>query len=387
MPGHTRHISTHHITKNERRTLIVASVAALACVVVLGAMAAAWASLPHQLTLTVDGATVHIPSGSSVGDLTRMGYLQSARGDILSVKGGVALANAGGEPTLIRNGRLASSAQPLYDGDVVVSNRGADVRERTVIATAAIPAETRYVGTGSIMTVSRSGSPGVLRTVKGELSGSVVETQVVVPPRSSIVVRHQPRPGKKIVALTFDDGPWPISTLAIVRTLQQYDVPATFFMVGTSAARRPGIARKVAESGMVVGSHSLSHKQLPRMPARVVRREVDFGTKRIGKITNTNPRWFRSPYGMTNPAVLREVRAEKLKLAGWNVDSRDWQRPGVKRIVRNVVSATRPGSIILMHDGGGDRSQTVRALPFIIRQLKARGYTFVTLDQMVAASR
>ncbi len=97
MPGHTRHLTAQRMTTKERRTLLVASVVALACVIVLGAIAAAWAALPHQVTLTIDGKPVHIPGGSSVGDVARLGYLNSARGDILSVAGGVALAGKGGE--------------------------------------------------------------------------------------------------------------------------------------------------------------------------------------------------------------------------------------------------------------------------------------------------
>ncbi len=276
---------------------------------------------------------------------------------------------------------------PLYDGDVLVSVRGADVMERTVVATSAIPSTTRYIGQGPIMSVTREGSPGIRRIVKGQYSGSVVESSVVVPPRTAVVVRKQPRTSKKIVALTFDDGPWPITTLQIVSILKREQVPATFFMVGATATKRSAIAKKVADAGMLVGSHSFSHKRLNKLPSRAVRREVLLGSRRVARATGTDQRWFRSPYGLTDTDVLREVRQDHLRVAGWTVDSLDWKRPGTRKIVKNVVYASRPGSIILMHDGGGNRTQTVSALPYIIKQLKRRGYTFVTLDELAASSR
>lgn len=367
--------------------MLFAGAVALASLMVLGAIAAAWAALPHQLTLTADGRVVHLPSGGSVGDLIESGYIKATRGDILSVGGGVASVGKGGEPTVLRNGKLVALGQPLYDGDVIVSTRGADVMETTVTATAEIPAGTRYIGTGPLMTVSTPGMTGVARVVKGAISGSVIWSDVVVPARASVIVRRTPHPRTKIVALTFDDGPWPVSTMAIVRTLTAEKVPATFFMVATSATKRAGIAREVAKDGFLIGSHSFSHKALQKLPTKTVHREIFGGAERVANITHTKAKWFRSPYGLTDAAVLREVRADNLRIAGWTVDSRDWTRPGVVRIVQNVVNATRPGSIILMHDGGGNRAQSVRALPYIIHRLKKKGYSFVTLDELAAQSR
>ena len=158
-------------------------------------------------------------------------------------------------------------------------------------------------------------------------------------------------------------------------------------MVGVYATKRPVVARKVSAAGMLIGSHSFSHKALGKLPRLGVRREVMFGARRVAQITRTKAVWFRSPYGLTDSDVLREVRADNLRIAGWTVDSRDWARPGVRKIVRNVVYHTRPGSIILMHDGGGNRAQTIKALPYIIHALKKKGYTFVTLDELAARSR
>jgi len=386
-PGHTSSISSAHLSRAERRTLIIAAVSALACVLVLGLIAAAWAALPHQVTLNVDGQVVHIPSGSSVGDVVRFGYLKSGRGDVLSVSGGIAQAGKGGEPTVARNGKLTVPGQPVYDGDIITSTRGGDVRERAVESTSTIPYRTRYIGTGPIITVAKAGEAGVLRVVKGEYSGSVVESSVVVPAKASVIIRTTPRPGKKVVALTFDDGPWPVSTQRIVRTLQRYNVRATFFMVGGSATRRPAVARQVAAAGMLIGSHSFSHKELNALPRSAVNREVTLGAQRVGQATHQKQLWFRSPYGLTDGDVLKAARANKLRIVGWTIDSRDWTRPGTKAIVRNVVTRARPGSIILMHDGGGNRAQTAAALPFIIKQLEKRGYRFVTLDELAAMSR
>jgi peptidoglycan/xylan/chitin deacetylase (PgdA/CDA1 family) len=105
----------------------------------------------------------------------------------------------------------------------------------------------------------------------------------------------------------------------------------------------------------------------------------------IQKATGVKTTWFLPPYGAINQRVWAETRAFKLRVALWDVDTLDWTRPGVNKIVKTVNKQVRPGDIILMHDGGGDRSQTIKALPKVIQNLKKRGYTFVTLQELATA--
>ena len=187
------------------------------------------------------------------------------------------------------------------------------------------------------------------------------------------IVAHGSR-RRRVVALTFDDGPGPF-TWRIVRELQRMHVQATFFQVGRQVAAYPWAAGLVARS-FPVGDHTFSHAALPRLRCAAQLREVLWGPGARGGL-------FRPPYESFDRRTLGVLRLQRMLMVLWDVDSRDWTRPGVGRIVRNVVSAVRPGSIVLLHDGGGLRWQTVAALPAIVRQLRARGYRFVTVPRMM----
>jgi peptidoglycan-N-acetylglucosamine deacetylase len=178
--------------------------------------------------------------------------------------------------------------------------------------------------------------------------------------------RHRGR----VVALTFDDGPGPW-TWRIVRRLRRLGVPATFFEVGREVASHPWAARQVARS-FVVGDHTWDHVPMGQLRWA---QQLDQ--------TRARTALFRPPYESYDRQTLGVMRVERKLTVLWDVDSRDWTRPGVRRIVSNVVPHVRPGSIVLLHDGGGVRWQTWAALPTIVRQLRSRGYRFVTVPRMM----
>jgi peptidoglycan/xylan/chitin deacetylase (PgdA/CDA1 family) len=188
--------------------------------------------------------------------------------------------------------------------------------------------------------------------------------------------------GKRQVALTFDDGPGPY-TWQVVRVLRRMHVPATFFQVGRMIATFPRAAREV-ERSFPVGDHTFTHPMMSRLPQPAQRREVLAQAARLRAVEGAHfPVLFRPPYALFDRRTFRVLRGERMLMVLWDVDSVDWSRPGWQAIVGNVVSRTRPGSIVLMHDAGGDRSQTVAALPVIVRKLRARGFRFVTVPQMM----
>jgi peptidoglycan/xylan/chitin deacetylase (PgdA/CDA1 family) len=188
--------------------------------------------------------------------------------------------------------------------------------------------------------------------------------------------------GRREVALTFDDGPGPY-TWRVVRVLRRMHVPATFFQVGQMIAAFPQAARNV-ERSFPVGDHTLSHPQMSRLRWGVQLREVRAQAWRLRAVEGARfPVLFRPPYASFDRRTLGVLRRERMLMVLWDVDSRDWTRPGARAIVRNVVPRVRPGSIVLMHDAGGNRLQTVAALPFIVRRLRARGFRFVTVPQMM----
>ena len=184
--------------------------------------------------------------------------------------------------------------------------------------------------------------------------------------------------GPKVVALTIDDGPSPVYTPQILRILHRYGVTASFSMIGRNAAAFPGVAREVAAAGHMIVNHTWNHYNLGYMPAAGVWDEIAQATDAIHAATGERPGMFRAPYGVWPPAVFSYCAQAGLTPLAWSVDPRDWSRPGVRAIVRTIVSDTRTGSVILEHDGGGNRSQTVAALKIWLPRLLDAGYQFTT---------
>jgi peptidoglycan-N-acetylglucosamine deacetylase len=182
----------------------------------------------------------------------------------------------------------------------------------------------------------------------------------------------------KSIALTIDDGPDPVYTPQVLRLLRKYRVTATFSMIGLHVAAFPGLARDVAEAGHKIANHTWTHADLVGLPVHRVHDEVIRATDAIHAATGATPGLFRAPYGAWSPAVIRECERTRMIPLDWSVDPRDWSMPGVRAIVRNIMTNTRPGSIILEHDGGGNRSETVAALRIVLPRLLGEGYRFAT---------
>ncbi len=185
------------------------------------------------------------------------------------------------------------------------------------------------------------------------------------------------------VALTFDDGPNPPYTNQILAILQRYHIHATFFCVGEHVAAFPSIVRQEYYDGHIVGNHSYTHPYMPALSAPSVAWQLSTTSDIIQNTIGVRPLFFRPPYGAYNSAVLTHVNDYALDTTLWNDDPQDWSMPGVNAIENRVLQQVGNGSIILMHDGGGNRWQTVAALPIIISWLRSHGFRFVTMQQLV----
>jgi peptidoglycan/xylan/chitin deacetylase (PgdA/CDA1 family) len=186
------------------------------------------------------------------------------------------------------------------------------------------------------------------------------------------------RDGPKVVALTIDDGPSPVYTPQILRILHQYGITASFSMIGQNALTFPGVAREVVAAGHMIVNHTWNHYNLGYMSAVGVQDEIARATDAIHDVTGKRPSMFRAPYGVWPPAVFSYCAQAGLTPLAWSVDPRDWSRPGAGAITRGILADTRTGSIILEHDGGGNRSQTVAALKIWLPRLLDEGYQFTT---------
>ncbi|MDX6572334.1 MAG: peptidoglycan-N-acetylglucosamine deacetylase [Gaiellales bacterium] len=198
--------------------------------------------------------------------------------------------------------------------------------------------------------------------------------------RGRIVRRISPPRGKGRVALTFDDGPGPY-TPQVLAELRSLHVHATFFVIGRNAKQSQGMVEALRAAGMVIGNHSWSHPNFTKLSLgaqrRQIRRTQDLLEREIGQ----RPRFFRPPTWAWNRTTARAVAEEGMLGVLFSVDTRDWSKPGVTAIVRQALTA-RDGQIIALHDAGGDREQTVQALPLIVKGLRARGLEPVTIDEL-----
>jgi peptidoglycan/xylan/chitin deacetylase (PgdA/CDA1 family) len=189
------------------------------------------------------------------------------------------------------------------------------------------------------------------------------------------LVTHGPR-DRRVVALTFDDGPSDY-TPEFLDVLREKGAPGTFFEIGQEIAGRESTMRRILSEGDEIGNHTMHHTEFPGYSSIAPVSDL------IESATHFKPCLFRPPGGAADSAVIGAAAADDLQTITWDVDPTDWSNPGSNTVYSRVVEAVQPGSIILMHDGGGDRSGTLAALPGIIATLRARGYGFATLTNLL----
>jgi peptidoglycan/xylan/chitin deacetylase (PgdA/CDA1 family) len=184
------------------------------------------------------------------------------------------------------------------------------------------------------------------------------------------------------IALTFDDGPGPYSP-RLIATLRRLHVPATFFAVGQAMRYFHGATSAELRDRYVVGDHTQGHPFMARLAPAAQRDQIVTGAQSLHLYGVPWPQLYRPPYRSFNNVTIQILRQLKMLMVLWTVDSQDYRRPGVAAIVQQVLAGAKPGAIVLMHDGGGIRTQTIDAIPFIVRQLRRRHYRLVTVPRMM----
>ncbi|MFD8782202.1 polysaccharide deacetylase family protein [Kitasatospora sp. NPDC059599] len=282
-------------------------------------------------------------------------------------------------PAAAQPGTAAATIAPTPGSDGIPPAPGASSS-----AAPAAPAKPRTPGP------ARSSSPAAPATTPdappaaAPIAGSpVASTAPAGPaappehPRAGTVIGSTAS-GGRTVALTFDDGPGP-ATGQILDLLAQYHVKATFCEIGQNAAADPATVKRVLAAGHRLCDHSVHHPQpFAKLPHDKAAYEITAARDMIVQAGGPGTRvtWFRAPGGGFNADNEHITAGLGMSSLGWSVDPRDWSRPGVPAIVSTVQNQLRPGGVILMHDGGGDRSQTVAALKQLLPWLIAQGYTF-----------
>ncbi|MGC9525295.1 MAG: polysaccharide deacetylase family protein [Limnospira sp.] len=197
----------------------------------------------------------------------------------------------------------------------------------------------------------------------------------------AIVNRVYPRQGERVIALTFDDGPWP-DTEKVLEVLRRHGVRATFFFLGQNLPLYPEIARQVVTDGHAVGNHTWNHPY-HALDGATAALEINDTARHIAELTGTPLLIFRPPGGILDNGAADYARRKNYVVVMWSIDTQDYQQPPAATLADRVLTQAHPGAIVLMHDGGGNRSRTVEALATIIAGLKAQGYRFVTVPELL----
>lgn len=237
----------------------------------------------------------------------------------------------------------------------------------------------------------RSRRLGLYLALAGMVAGAVVTINAVRPDSNFYgpVVSYAGT-SQKVVALTFDDGPYPPYTGAILDILRTYQVPATFFVIGQNVDKYPELVRREVAEGHEVGNHTYHHYDLLKTGRQNIAREIDLASDAIARAAGVRVTLLRPPHGFRDPAVMEAAEARHLAVVEWSVMSRDWTNPGVEAIVMRTLARVHSGSVILLHDGDGvaqraSREQTVEATRLIIQALQQQGYKFVTVSELIRA--
>ena len=352
-------------------------VAVLLLLLVVAAAAGAaylWLLRDETISVRVRGIDEHVPKGETLAEAAARFELAPAAGDLLDIEGEI-LRVAAFPGKIVLNGRPAVRATELEAGDRIDAVAGRDRREpiqRLVIRVrGGRPPNPQF---------TLVWTPGKQVIERGRVSHKVVP----------LIFRPTGRRGaQRAVALTFDDGPSRY-TARVLAVLHRLHAAATFFVVGRLAERYPGLVRREVAARMTVGNHSYSHPYRPpfdlRRRGRILA-EIRRGAQAIDA-AGPSPTLFRPPGGTFSAYVLEAAAAYRERVVLWSVDPNDWRpRTTAAQIARRVLAAVRPGSIVLLHDGGGNRLATVRALRAIVKGIRRKGLRLVLIEPEARGSR
>ena len=255
--------------------------------------------------------------------------------------------------------------------------------------------EVAHYGKGELLKVTAAPTTGKRKIVYDAASGSIVDRQYIRYP-TPYEVEHWGNKNKRKIALTFDDGPDPEYTSQVLDILKQYQVPGTFFVIGMNAQNNLNLLHRIVDEGHELGSHTYTHPNISLASAEEVKLELNTTQRLFESHLGLRSLLFRPPYAVDiSPNTTEHIAPLALTsslgyyTAAMHIDPHDWSKPGVDKIVTDTIAQAinGKGNVVLLHDGGGDRSQTVAALPKMIRGLRDRGFELVTMSDLVDLDR
>ena len=342
------------------------------------------------INVTVNGTQYELRGAKNMEAAIKASGLPINPGDLISLNGNV-LEKSKGDPFFATINENVETADPnfgLHDGDVLTLTDGKDIVEEYDAVESSIPFGASIVGVGAIHKFE-GGTEGTLETRTGRVSGETVEKRVTDPQNATCTEYNLNTGANKVIAFTFDDGPSSDYTAAVLDILKQNDAKGTFFVIGQNVEEYPDLVAREAAEGHQVCTHSYDHADpvggtdIGLMSPEGQVDEIVHGMKTITDVIGGEAsRVVRMPGGNMNDGMVLNLYPYVDYEIGWNVDTADWTLPGAEAIYQEMISV-QPGDILLCHDGGGDRSQTVEALQRAVPYLKSKGFTFVTMDEIL----
>lgn len=388
------HASAQHTRRRKKSwPRIVAAVAIVLAVGFGGYFGINHLLYAGPITATVNGETMTLEGDErSVEGLLDHNIVSVTPGNYIAVDNSVMREGEGTRATaLINETEISDLKTHINEGDQVVVSNGTDVMEAyTDSEPTVIPAGYSKVGAWGALHVFLPGQDGEVVTRTGSESGKTVDQTTKEKIDERLVYYNANSNGEKVVALTFDDGPWGTTTDQILDILKENGAKATFYTIGQQIPEHADQIKRMAADGHEIATHTWDHADgsgkgvsLDLMSTDERKQEVEKGLAIIKETTGKDASiYFRAPGGNFGEATANDLKSLVDGEIGWNIDTEDWRRPGAEVIAARIKSV-QPGGIILMHDGGGDRSQTVAGLREGLAYLKSQGYKFVTISELI----
>lgn len=363
-------------------------IALLAIAVIVGG--GVWMWLNRTVYVSINGASAEVKIDSSLTDILSVTGASPKPGNLVSVGGNVLEEGGGTAFTAKVNGDELTEDEiasfRAKGNEAITFGDGTDVTESSHEEEREVQPKLERAGSvGAVTFVFQYGKAGKQKFTVGDISGETVEGEVVEPVQNVKLesVNIRPDNGRKVVALTFDDGPSKY-TQQYLDILSRYGARATFFCLGSQIPGNESLVQAIKNQGSQVASHTQNHEQLTLLDPDALRSEVTETFSAISSAGGGDTTVLRPPYGALDSSTWAASGGTFSASIIWNLDSLDWELPGVDTIVENSTLGVTNGSIILMHDGGGNRDQDVEALPRIIETLQDQGYELVTINELLS---
>ena len=366
---------------------------AIAGIVAAAAVAGGWFMWStRKVTIHVNDTPLACPAGAHLSDIVSLAQLSLNPGNFVAVDGST-LEEGKGEPFSVRIEDKDLSADEIKQyivqgGEYITFADGADRMEDYDVEIEETQPKLASTGEayGAVLYVAQWGKVGKTEIRHGKISGKTAKGDVIQEVQHCLIRKHNVKPDndEKLVAVTFDDGPSNF-TEKYLDILKQYGATTTFFNIGQNVDALRDLPPKVLEAGHHVAGHSYTHPQLSKLKPDALLSQLTKTKDSIEGATGVKTTMMRPPYGDFTMKTWLNTKGTISSEILWNQDTLDWKQPGVDKIISGALRQIVPGSIVLMHDGGGNRSQDVQALPKIFDELVKRGYKLVSIQELLAS--